>query len=139
MSTLRINDLFESRLTAWAEENSIKYTLANVTFTADDDLHLEPFIAPEPAVALGISQEVQTYSGSYQVNIVMKKGTGAKTGYQLAEEIISLFPGDWCWRTMLLTVMSTLVAISCRRLPKMNYIPCRSPSVIGPGINATIV
>lgn len=92
MSTLRINDLFESRLTAWAEENNIKYTLANVTFTADDDLHLEPFIAPEPAVALGISQEVQTYSGNYQVNIVMKKGTGAKTGYQLAEEIISLFP-----------------------------------------------
>ncbi|TQI81826.1 uncharacterized protein DUF4128 [Serratia fonticola] len=92
MSTLRINDLFESRLVNWAEINNVKYSLANVDFVGDESIHLEPFIAPELSVALGIAQEVETYSGNYQINIVMRKGTGAKAGYQLAEEIISLFP-----------------------------------------------
>jgi hypothetical protein len=91
MSTLRINDLFESRLVNWAEINNVKYSLANVDFVGDESIHLEPFIAPELSVALGIAQEVETYSGNYQINIVMRKGTGAKAGYQLAEEIISLF------------------------------------------------
>lgn len=92
MSTLRINDLFESRLVNWAETNNVKYSLANVVFTEDESIHLEPFIAPELSAALGISQEVATFSGNYQVNIVMRKGIGAKMGYQLAEEIIALFP-----------------------------------------------
>lgn len=92
MSTLRINDLFEARLVNWAEINNVKYSLPNVDFVGDESIHLEPFIAPELSVALGIAQEVETYSGNYQINIVMRKGTGAKAGYQLAEEIISLFP-----------------------------------------------
>ncbi len=92
MSTLRINDLFEARLVDWAEMNNVKYSLANVVFTADESIHLEPFIVPELSVVLGLAQEAETYSGNYQINIVMRKGIGAKMGYQLAEEVISLFP-----------------------------------------------
>lgn len=92
MSTLRINDLFESRLVSWAESHNVKYSLANIDFTADDGIHLEPFIVPETPALQDLAQEMRTYSGSYQVNIVMKKGIGAKAGYQLAEEVVSLFP-----------------------------------------------
>lgn len=95
MSQSRIRQLLESRLKAWADARSpaLRVAWENVDFTpADEETYLQAFLLPAPTVSGDLKGDHRSYTGIFQISVIVPKGNGAGAGEGVANEIATLFP-----------------------------------------------
>jgi len=76
----------------WADSQPVPLALPNVPFTPPAGPYLAAHDLPARPVAIDLAQQCKVYSGIYQVNVSVPKGTGATTAKQLAALVAGLFP-----------------------------------------------
>ncbi|KGU87201.1 phage tail terminator-like protein [Pseudomonas mediterranea] len=98
MSDLKIRQLFESRLGAWAAARApalqIAYEDRAFTPPASDDTYLRAYLMPANTDSQDLEGKHVGYRGVFQVSVVTKAGLGRGPAGVIAEEIQNLYPNN---------------------------------------------
>lgn len=98
MSDLKIRQLFESRLAAWAAARlpalPIAYEDKAFTAPANGGTHLKAFLMPGTSDSEDLEGKHTSYRGLFQVSVVTKAGIGRGPAGLIAEELAALFPNN---------------------------------------------
>ncbi|VEJ54630.1 phage tail terminator-like protein [Pragia fontium] len=92
MNTLTITELLESRLATVATGLGLKVSYENVQFEPFDDIYLESHVIPAKTNSIDLAGDSRVYVGVYQVNVVVKAGSGKSKAGKIANDIINAFP-----------------------------------------------
>lgn len=98
MSDLKIRQLFEGRLAAWAIARSPALPIAyeDKAFTApvNGGAYLKAFLMPGTTDSEDLEGKHTSYRGLFQVSVVTKAGIGRGPTGMIAEELAALFPNN---------------------------------------------
>lgn len=93
MSKRQIRTAFESRLNAWANNQSPAIPIAweNISFTPAKP-YLRAFLVPASTDSIDLEGKHRMYTGIFQVNIVGEPGKGPPQVDKIAEDLDKEFP-----------------------------------------------
>lgn len=93
MSKREIRTAFESRLNAWAKDQSpaIQIAWENISFTPAKP-YLRAFLVPASTDSIDLEGKHRMYTGIFQVNIVGEPGKGPPQVEKIAEDLDKEFP-----------------------------------------------
>lgn len=93
MSKREIRTAFESRLNAWAKDQSpaIQIAWENISFTPAKP-YLRAFLVPASTDSIDLEGKHRVYTGIFQVNIVGEPGKGPPQVEKIAEDLDKEFP-----------------------------------------------
>ena len=98
MSDLKIRQLFEARLAAWATARSPTLTIAYedkaFTVPANGGTYLKAFLMPGAPASEDLAGRHISYRGLFQVSVITKAGIGRGPAGLIAEELAALFPNN---------------------------------------------
>lgn len=98
MSDLKIRQLFEARLAAWAAARSPALPIAyeDKAFTApvNGGAYLKAFLMPGTTDSEDLEGKHTSFRGLFQVSVVTKAGIGRGPAGMIAEELAALFPNN---------------------------------------------
>lgn len=92
MTQKTIRSLIEQRLATWAASKSLPVAWQNFAFTPPSTTYLRAFLLPAETDSPDLQGAMRTFTGVYQVSIVLPEGQGSDAGETLAAEIDALFP-----------------------------------------------
>ena len=94
LSDLRIRQLIEARLIAWAstQDAALLVEVENVTFDPPSAMYLRGFNLPATQTGEFLEGGHTAYTGVYQVSICAPKGQGAGPAGLIAGALRALFP-----------------------------------------------
>jgi hypothetical protein len=93
MSQLRIQQLFEARLKAWADDQGIQVAFPNVDFTPPDELYIRADLLKGTPTSQTLETST-TYVGVFQMSIYASRNQGAGPAGEIAAQLATLFPCD---------------------------------------------
>jgi hypothetical protein len=100
MSDLRIRQLIESRLKAWADDNDLPVQLENERFEPPNshdpraNTYLRGYLLRGTTTSLTLEGTHRAYIGLYQIDVVSASGIGPATADGIALQLASHFPNN---------------------------------------------
>ncbi len=95
MSHLKIRQIYEARLSAWATARvpALRIEVQNAVFVpVDGEIYLKAYMMPTGPYNDAIGGDHKVYTGVFQVSIVTPAGKGAGKAEGIVDELAALFP-----------------------------------------------
>ena len=92
MSQAVVRKILEREAKSWADGKGYPIVFENDGVTPETFPHARCFLLPAPTRALDLAGDIRTFSGVFQVSVIVERGKGLGQAEAILEELAGVYP-----------------------------------------------